>query len=53
MTKEKLLEIIQGLLEADGDLNFLLKLEKDELETLAACVRERISQIKNQRNIFS
>ena len=42
MTKEKLIEIIQGVLRTDCDLGFLLQLEKSELETLAACIRDRI-----------
>jgi len=42
MTKEKLIEIIQGVLKSDCDLGFLLQLEKSELETLVACIRDRI-----------
>ena len=42
MTKEKLIEIIQGVLKSDCDLDFLLQLEERELETLAACIRDRI-----------
>ena len=42
MTKEKLIEIIQGVLQSDCDLDFLLQLEKSELETLTACIRDRI-----------
>ena len=41
MTKEKLIEIIKGLLSADADLDFLMHLEKTELETLVACIRDR------------
>jgi hypothetical protein len=44
MTKEKLIEIIQGLLKTDSDLDFLLKLGEIELETLAACIRHRVEQ---------
>jgi hypothetical protein len=44
MTKEKLLEIINDLLKADVDLGFLLKLKKDELETLVVCIRDRVEQ---------
>ena len=43
MTKEKLIEIIQGLLSTDIDLSFLLQLEKAELETLVVCIRERVN----------
>lgn len=42
MNKEKLIEILKGLLKADVDLNFLLQLKESEIETLVACVRERI-----------
>jgi hypothetical protein len=47
MTKEKLLGIIIDLLKADIEhLRFLLKLEKAELETLAACIRDRVEQFE-------
>lgn len=42
MTKEKLFEIIRVILKSDCDLGFLLRLEQSELETLAACIRDRI-----------
>jgi len=42
MTKEKLIEIIRVILKADCDLDFLLRLEQSELETSAACIRDRI-----------
>ena len=45
MTKEKLVEKIQELLKTDNDLDFLLELEKPELETLIACIRDRIDQV--------
>lgn len=45
MTKEKLIEIIQGILKAEVDLSFLLKLSQKELETLVACIRERVDQV--------
>jgi hypothetical protein len=44
MTKEKMIEILKRVLNTDADLNFLLKLEKTELETLVACVRDRVEQ---------
>ena len=46
MTKDKLIEIIQGILETDVDLGFLLQLKERELETLVACIRERVDQAK-------
>ena len=42
MTKEKLIEIVQGLLKTDADLSFLLQLKKAELETLVARIRDRV-----------
>ena len=39
MTKKELVDKIVGLLKADFDLSFLLKLEKAEIETLVAAVR--------------
>jgi len=45
MNKEKLIEIIQGLLDTDIDLDFLLKLKQGELELLVACIRGRVDLI--------
>ena len=45
MTKEKLIEIIKGLLKTEADLSFLLQLRTGELETLVACIRARVDQI--------
>ena len=36
MTKAKLIEILKGILVADVDLSFLLKLTENEIETLVA-----------------
>ena len=44
VTNEKLFEIVKGLLAADADLDFLLRLDKAELETLVACIRDRVGQ---------
>ena len=44
MTKEKLVEKIKEVLNADLDLNFLLELHKKDLETLIACIRDRLSR---------
>ena len=46
MTKDKLIEIMQGILKTDVDLSFLLQLKERELETLVACIRERVDQAK-------
>ncbi|MCX5815198.1 MAG: hypothetical protein NTX75_03005 [Proteobacteria bacterium] len=40
-TKEKLIKIIKTLLHTDEDLNFLVRLKKEDLEKLAAIVRAR------------
>ena len=45
MTKEKLIEIVQGILNTDVDLSFLLQLKKSELETLVACIRNRVERV--------
>jgi hypothetical protein len=39
MTKEKLIDTIKRILNTDSDLDFLLQLRKQELETLLACIR--------------
>ena len=57
MTKEKLIEILRGLLKTDADLNFLLQLKKAELETLVACIRDRVEEVgcnpgANSANLF-
>ena len=44
MTKEELVQKIQELLNTDYDLNFLLELQKKEIETLIACIRDRVDQ---------
>ncbi len=45
MTKEQLINIIVGLLDTDLDLNFLVQLKKDDLETLVACIRDRVDKM--------
>jgi hypothetical protein len=41
--KEELVKIIQKLLKSkDSDLDFLLQLEKKDLETLVAAIREGV-----------
>jgi len=46
MTKQKLIEILKKVLETDADLNFLLQLKDDDLQTLVACVRSRVDQVQ-------
>ncbi len=45
MTKQKLIEIIQNILKTDADLNFLLRLEESEIETLVACIRDKVEEV--------
>jgi hypothetical protein len=42
MTKEELLEKIKKILKTDSDLSFLLQLEQSDVETLIACIRDRV-----------
>ncbi len=42
VSKEKLIDILQTVLQTDIDLSFLLTLKKTEIETLVACVRNRV-----------
>jgi len=44
MNKEQLINILLGILKTDVDLGFLKQLKETELETLVACVRERVDQ---------
>ncbi len=44
MTKNKLIEIANKLLETDSDLDFLTKLSQSELENLVAAVRNRVEK---------
>ena len=46
MTKEILVETLKKILRADCDLGFLVKLNKDELETLVARVRDRVEHME-------
>ncbi len=45
ITKEKLVEILRGLLETDADPGFLMGLKKTEIETLVACIRNRVEEV--------
>jgi hypothetical protein len=42
MEKGRLIQLARKILKSDTDLNFLLKLEARELETLVACIRVRL-----------
>ena len=47
MTKEKLIEKIRALLKIDDELDFLLTLQKEELERLVAFIRHRVDQVES------
>ena len=48
MEKTELLKIIEKLLKPDVDLDFLLSLQEEHLETLVACIRGRIDQLNSK-----
>jgi hypothetical protein len=45
MTKQKLIEILKGILNTDIDLGFLEQLKENEIEKLVACIRERVDAV--------
>ena len=48
MTKEKIVEKIKDILKTDLDLNFLMALKEKDLETLIACIRDRVDQVSEK-----
>ncbi len=46
MTKGDLVNVLRKVLRTDTGIEFLSKLESEELETLIACIRDRIEQEK-------
>ncbi|MBW1780010.1 MAG: hypothetical protein JRL30_04665 [Deltaproteobacteria bacterium] len=44
MKKAELIKILKKVLETDVELGFLRKLEEKEIETLVACVRDKVDQ---------
>ena len=46
ITKEKLTNILKGLLKTDADLRFLQELRREDLEKLVACVRDRVYRLE-------
>ena len=48
MKKESLIEMLQRVLKTDADLEFLLKLEDNELEILIASIRDRVENRSNE-----
>ena len=45
MTKNELVRKIKELLKTDNDLNFLLRLKREEVERLIACIRDRVNHM--------
>jgi len=48
MNKPELLKIIEKLLKPGADLDFLLALDEEHLETLVACIRDRLNHLNNK-----
>jgi hypothetical protein len=46
MTKEDVIDLVRKVLNTDADLGFLSVLGQLELETLIACIRNRLEQEK-------
>jgi hypothetical protein len=44
MKQEKLITILQGLLDTQENLDFLLKLTVEDLEKMVGIVRERVQE---------
>jgi hypothetical protein len=44
MTKEDLVAIIRRLLRTEQSLNFLLKLDDEDVRTLIVCIRDRVDR---------
>ena len=44
MSKEELIKILQKILKTETNLDFLLKLKKEDLESLVAVVRGRLEE---------
>ncbi len=46
MNQDELIKLLKRILGAEIDLDFLAKLEPEELELLVACVRDRLAQVE-------
>jgi molecular chaperone GrpE (heat shock protein) len=44
MTKDKLIKLLQRLLDTKDNLDFLLELKTEDLEKLVAIVREKVER---------
>lgn len=45
MTQGELIKLLKRILGTEIDLEFLARLEQEELEILVACVRDRLAQV--------
>ena len=45
MTKQELVKKIEEILKTGADLDFLIALKIEDLESLIACIRDRVDQI--------
>ena len=45
MTKQELVKKIGEILKTEADLDFLHALKREDLESLIACIRDRVDQI--------
>lgn len=50
MTKEDLVDLLRKIINTEADLDFLSDLGQRELETLIACISDRIEQEKGKAN---
>ena len=50
MTKKELIDKIQILLKTENDLGFLLTLKTKEIETLVACIRDRVDRVDSSED---
>ena len=48
MTKEQIVERIKEVLRTDIDLDFLLRFNKNEIETLISCIRDRVDHLDQE-----
>jgi len=44
MNKEELIKILKGLLKTEANLDFLLELERKDIERLVAIIRGRLEE---------
>jgi len=47
MTKEEMITVLQRVFKTDVDLEFLMKLDANELEILVASIRNRVESRSN------